>query len=243
MSNAFPRAVLVLVLTAQAMASNAQRWTSTDTVALMAAVTRNQQLYEGLASYTLSGTVSAFRDLKDAASQDQQPFTVWRSAQGYKAEHFGMTTVQDAQMRVLIDPEQRMIYLSDPSGMLSMVDVGLRKEVFAAATALERNEQADGTHFRLRFPPSANYASLELVFDGKGWLRRMVTCWGHPVAVDPDAPRSPVVTPKVIMELGAPQPLRTPMDMDPGQVVALSKEGAVGKGQWKGYQVFDTRVR
>ncbi|MFT3884719.1 MAG: hypothetical protein QM724_04605 [Flavobacteriales bacterium] len=237
------RSLLFALLFAAGGAALAQHWSPVDTSTLMAAVTRNQQLYERSDSYMLSGTAYAFRDLRDAAAQEQQRFTVWRSAQGYRAEHFGFTTIQDGRMRVLIDPEQRIIYVSEPTDLLSMVDVDLRREVFQAATALEQCVQPDGIHFRLSFPPGTNYASLELVFDGKGWLRRMVTCWGHPVLVDPEDPRSPQVTPKMVMELGVPQPVRAPIDTDPGQVVAFAAEGARAKGMWQGYQVIDTRAR
>lgn len=237
------RRVLLPLLSFSGLPLAAQMWASTDTSALMEAVTRNQTLYGHAGSYVLSGTLSAFRDMGDETASERESITVWRTPEGYKATHFGLTTLQDERVRVLINPDQHRIYLSQPTGMLDMVDAGLRSEVFAIATALERGDRLDGVHFRLSFPQGANFASLELVFDGKGWLRRMVTCWGHPVPIDPENPLSATVTPKTVLELGVPQPLRHPVDTSPGQAVAFTKDGPVAKGPWHGYEVFDTRIQ
>lgn len=233
--------LLALVL---ATGVEAQSWEPAGIADIVQRVQANQRKYEALPAFKLSAVVLAYQNAGDAVPNDRGTSTVWKSGKRSRSEHLGMITYQDERLRVLIDPEERMIYLSEPFEVMELMGPSFREDVLATASAIGRSEQADGTHFRLKFPAPAEYDVVEVLFDKQGWLRRIDTYWARPVPLDPGDPRSPLLHPKVVVELAVPQPVDpASVQADPATVVAIRPQGPVALGAWKEYQVFDTRVK
>jgi hypothetical protein len=155
----------------------------------------------------------------------------------------GMLTLQDERIRVLADPAGRTIYVSTPEDPLKVFDPLLRGLLISNAEALEWSRRPDGDHYRLRFPEGSQYQAVEMVFDGQGWLRQLEMQWGHVIPLDPDVKMSAMVRPRVVMEMQRPGHFSGTVEMDPSTMVIGTKGNLRATGQWKDYEVFDTRVQ
>lgn len=244
MRAAFHISWLSLAFTCAAVPVQGQQWHTATAAELKAHLQKSERLYRERPEMKLTTHISAFTGAGTVVPGSTGSSTVWRLGDRYKAEHLGFTTFQDARIKVLIDPEQRVIYLDKPDAVFTVGQATLQDTLLRRALGITRSEQVDGTHFRLAFGPQAAYETTELVFDAAGWLRRMETVMGKPVALDPSAPAGAMVKPRLVMAMDVPVVIREgSVDIDPGQVVGWRDGRPVGLGAWRGYTVFDTRVQ
>jgi hypothetical protein len=222
--------------------SYAQQWETVDPGVLRECLQRNDRQYAAMSNMKLTTVILAYQNAGDAAPSDQGRSVVWRMGDQYKAEHLGMTTYQNKDLRVLIDPDQRTIFLSAPTDINASMRGVLQDSLLAKADKVGRATLGDGTHFRLKFGPRAVYGLVEIDFDKAGWLRHVDLYWAQAVPIDPSDPASAVVYPKVSMALGVPERIAPEtVETDPSSVVAWRNGKPVALGIWKEYSVFDTR--
>lgn len=217
------------------------QWTHTDTVQLAKYMEAYAQKMKALRDYEMRTTISSYRNATDAVAQEVGHSTVWRVGDRIKAEHLGVLTFQDATLHVLVDPEERMIYLAKPEEARTAVDAYMRSIMFKAITAVELQRSVAGTRFRLHFPKAAQYSIIELAFDPQGWLRSLAMTWSEPIAVDPGNPLTAMVLPKVVCTLDVPAAVVKKVNVDMAQVITRRSNSIVGVGPYAGYEVFDTR--
>lgn len=235
--------LLCIFLAGVAGPAQGQQWRAATIAELKEFLQRSDRQYKALTMMKLTTSVSAYTSSGDALPGSTGNSTVWRMGDNYKAEHLGFTTVQDNEMKVLIDPEQRMIYLDKPDAAIVPGRSAVQDTVMRQAVAIMRSEQADGMHFRLTFGPGAAYETMEMAFDVAGWLRRMELLAGRPVALDPTNPLSAKVRPRIVIALDRPVAIKAgAVNADPATVVDWRDGRAVGLGAWRDYTVFDTRV-
>lgn len=232
-----------MFLAGMAGPARGQQWRAATMAEMKEFLQRSDRQYTALTMMKLTTSISAYTNSGDAVPGSTGNSTVWRMGDRYKAEHLGFTTVQDKDMKVLIDPEQRMIYLDKPDPAIMPGKTALQDTVMRQAVAIMRSEQADGTHFRLTYRPGAAYESMEMAFDAAGWLRRMELLTGRPVALDPSNPLSAMVKPRIVIAMDRPVAIKAgTVNADPATVVGWRDGRAVGLGAWRDYTVFDTRV-
>lgn len=236
--------ILVASLSVCALSSQAQHWVPADAAAVQEFVNRNDRLYAALPNMRMTTEILSYRNAGDAVPNDKGSSTVWRTGDRYKAEHLGMTTYQDKQISILIDPQERTIMLSAPTDMITATQVAMRDTFLIHAVRIGRASMGDGTHFRLKFAPGSLYDAVELVFDPQGWLRCETLYWGRPVLMDPVDPASEVIYPKVVLNLDVPVRIDPKtVNSDPASVIAWRDGEPVALGSWKDYDVFDTRPK
>jgi hypothetical protein len=190
----------------------------------------------------LNTVIYAYTNAGDILPNDKGSSVMWKTGDRYKAEHLGLTTYQDKDLRILIDPEERSIMLCAPDDPMTSMRGMLQDSLLAHVAHIRRASMADGTHFRLKFGPDALYDLIELAFDLHGWLRKVEMHWGQPVVLNPDDPGSATAYPKVVFDLGVPEPIDPgSVDTDPGKVLSWKNGEPVARGQWKDYSIFDTR--
>ena len=236
--------ILAAGLSVCAIPSYAQQWQTSDAASVRECFQRNDRQYASMVNMKLTTLLSSYRNAGDALPNDKGSSIVWRTGDSYKAEHLGMTTYQDKQLSVLIDPAERTIMVSAPTDMMASMRGAMQDSMFAHVAKIGRASLGDGTHFRLKFTPGALYDVMELVFDPQGWLRREDVYWGQPVTLNPDDPASGVAYPKVVFAFGVPEQIDpSTVDADPASVVAWKDGEPVALGSWKDYAVFDTRPK
>jgi hypothetical protein len=222
----------------------AQAWTPSSATELKRSIEANQRKFEALTHMRMATNIDAFMGSADTQPHQRSTSTLWRMGDRYKVEYMGTSTYQDKELRVVIDPEQHTIMIAAPADPLSSMGAGLQDSVLTRASHIGKSIQADGTHYRLKFDGALAYDVVEVVFDPAGWLRRIEMHWAHPVNVRHGDPDSPTVRPKVVIALEQPEPVGPgSMSIDPHAIVEMRNGVFVGKGVWKDYSVFDTRVQ
>lgn len=244
MKVAFHIAWLSLAFTCTSGSVIGQQWQAATVAELKEHLQRNDMQYRGRPLMKLTTRISTFTNPGDVVPGSTGNSTVWRMGDRYKAEHLGFTTYQDRKLKVLINPEQRIIYLDKPDDAFSMGRTSLQDTLLHQALRITRSQQADGTHFRLNFRPQAAYEIMDLVFDAAGWLRRMEMVMGRSIALDPSDPATAKVKPRVVIAMDVPEVIQDgTVNADPGLVVGWRDGRPVGLGIWREYTVFDTRVQ
>lgn len=221
-----------------------QQWHTATAAEMKAHLQKSERLYSDRTQMKLTTRISAFTQTGTVVPGSTGSSTVWRMGDRYKAEHLGFTTYQDRKLKILIDPEHRVIYLDKPDAVFTVGQASLQDTLLRQALHITRSDQADGTHFRLTFMPPTAYETTELVFDAAGWLRRMEMLMRRSVALDPADPGTTMVQPRLVIAMDVPVVIREgSVDIDPGQVVGWRDGRPVGLGAWRDYTVFDTRVQ
>lgn len=221
-----------------------QTWIPVEGKELSGRLAESRARSDAMGRYKQEAELLAYRDQRDREPSERATTVMWRAGQRIKAEHLGVITVQDAEVRVILDPEEGVIILGDPRQDLEhFLDDSYRDQVLAAAVSIGRAQGADGNvRYRVKFPSGGEMDIVEFVFDRKGWLRTVDTWLARPVVLDPDNPLSAVVRPRVVLNVGVPEPL------DKGHIVpapssVVSLVGQVrGLGEWKDMEIIDNRI-
>lgn len=238
----FVSALLLLGSTLLDASCARAQWVASDTAQFARAVDAFTAKFATLRDYELHSTVSSYRNASDRIPEETGRSTVWKVGDRSKAEHLGVITYQDKTMRVMVDPEERMIYLTHPEPEGATMGMDLRAAMFRAATKVQMERSSAGIRYRLHFPKAAQYSTFEVSFDAKGWLRSIVTTWGQPIEVDPGNPMTDMVLPKVELKLDPPIAITGMVNVDMAQVIAKTASGTTGVGPYAGYEVFDMRA-
>ncbi len=231
----------LLSLTGQLFAGE---WAESTIAVLKEAIQANQHKYDALPAFHLTTELLAYQNAGDVVPHDRGTSAVWKAGDRMHAEQMGLFSYQNKHMRLLVDPEEKAIYVGTPVEVDGMFGTDLGDALLKQLAGIGRLVDREGTHFRLKFPEGSEYEMMELLFDANGWLRRIDTYWQRPVPLQPDDPRSVVVRPKVVLQLGVPEavdPASVKVDMN--AVVVKGPDGFKPVGEWKDYQVFDTRVQ
>lgn len=221
----------------------AQEWKSASIDQLKADFRASDAKYEGLTNMRMRTRIDAYLAATDREPHQRSTSILWRKGDQYRTDYMGVSSYQDKRIRVTVDEEHRLILLSAPDDPLAVARGGLRDSLFSHASHIGRATLPDGTHYRLMFGGLLGFEAIEVVFDHKGWMRRIEMLWAYEVDLRYRDPASPRVRPKVVMELGIPERIDpASVDTDPLSVVDLRNDGIVARGRWLGYSVFDTRV-
>lgn len=235
------RITLFVFLCLAQVAALAQ-WIPTDTTELRRYMDNYTRKMDAMGDMVQRATLFAYRNSTDPTPADVGHSNMWKRGEHMRAEHLGVTTIQDASMRVVVDPEDRMIHVSRPDRSAEIQGSELRGVMFQAIRSIRKRESSDGTHFQLIFPVTAQYGTIEVVFDQQGWLRGITTIWGQAIPADPGEPLSAMVTPKVRLDLAVPLKPERPVNMDVRSVIIQANGVLVGVGEASGFEVFDARI-
>lgn len=176
--------------------------------------------------------------------QESTTSTMWRMADHVKVEYMGVTSYQDKEFRVTIDPGSRTILLSEPVDPVAATRAALQDSVLARASSIGRAARKDGVEYRVMFNGFFGYDAVDVFFDSQGWMRRITMHAAHDALLRHRDPASPRGRPVLVMEMDLPERLAPgSVNADPRSVVDLGTNGAVARGRWKDHTVFDTRIR
>ena len=200
--------------------------------------------FKELGSYTMHSTLQAYTNATDPTPTEEATSTVWYSGKSMKAEHLGVISYQNERVCVTIDPEEQMVVLGEPGNSLGDLSATYREEVFGHAASIDRAEVAGLVHYRARFAKGSDFVLIEYAFDKAGWLRRVETHWGVPVALAPDVHMSATVLPKVVIVMDAPVRIAPgSVKTTPDEAVAFEGRTAVLRKPYAHYTLIDNRAQ
>ena len=234
-------AIAVLALLLHQLGA-AQTWQTVKPAELMAMLDASAAKYKAYNAYHLTSNLYAYHNSTDPRPAEEAISQVWKDGNKAKAEHMGMVSYQNEDLRVSIDPEERLMMIAEPQDFFGLLGQEYRESVFQAA-AITRADLPDGARFRAKFGPGSDYELIEFKFDKAGWLRRMETHWGQPIALAPDNPMTALITPMVVLEMGVPQRIAPgSVVVDPSVAVRIVKGKPVVAQAYTGYELIDNRV-
>jgi hypothetical protein len=208
-------------------------------------IRKNRSLYEAVGAFGLDYTIAVYRDASSVVAEQVMKAHV-ESAKGCSwSGQPGMLTVQDADLRVLVDSAQRVVMVSAPTHDEAYLGTAFSERVLAGVKAIGTMRTSEGEVYRVLFNEAAAIDAMEVTFDDKGWLRRVTIHWRRMAADDPRA-RMGFVAPRLETRFGIPQ--RLPADrtvlarMDTKRLVQVSENGVRPLGALSTYELIDTRL-
>lgn len=236
--------VLCAPLWLAAWTARAQSWVPVDTAEVAAAHARSCALQEGRTSYRMVVRVASWRDAGDPTAAEEAVCIIRRSGKLYKAEHFGLVSYQDGEFRVMVDPEERAVMLSDGQPVYELLGARLQRELFAHIAKAEKSATAAGTSYRIHLGRPWEWDQVILEFGRDGWMKRVEMRWAGTMEADPGNPLTALVTPKLAFWFEAPAPLDVaPAQLHWNTVLRLNGTEALALGPCTGYSVVDMRPR
>lgn len=217
-------------------------WSPSDTLELSRYMRSYENKLLALNSYMIRSTIASYQNASDVSPSEVESSVLWKVGDRMRSEAFGVISLQDKTMHVVIDPEGGLIQISEPEGPLNTAGAEARAIMFLATQQVRRSTDAYGVRFQLTFPKQATYSTVELLFDKDGWLRGITSYWGQPIALDPSNPLTAMVTPKLQLEMTVPMPVKQAPDMDISSVIDRKTLRPATKGAYVNYEVYDTRV-
>lgn len=239
--------IALLLLTTGALVTNTcatptTGWTPSDTLELGRYLRTYENKLLALNSYVIRSTIASYQKASDSSPAEVESSVLWKVGDRMRSEAFGVISLQDKTMHVVIDPEEGLIQVSEPEGQLNSAGAEARAIMFLATQQVRKATDPQGVRFQLTFPKQAKYSTVELLFDKEGWLRGITTHWGQPIALDPGNPLTAMVTPKLQLEMTVPTPVKQVPDMDIANVIDRKTLRPAAKSSYVDYEVYDTRI-
>jgi hypothetical protein len=235
------RSLLALLLLATS--ATAQEWRTVDRTELAASLDASAAKFKAYPAFEFRSTIMAFTNSTDREPAERTSTVVWKTGDGAKAEHLGVISYQNAKLNVTVDPEEGVIILAEPVDFFAPLGSNYRDVVFAAAIGIGKLSDGNGTRYRARFAPGADFEIIEFAFDKDGWLRKVEAHWGKPVLLLPDNPLSAKVMPKVVLDLGIPKRLAPgSVDLSMTQAIVFENGAPRPAPAFKGYTLIDNRL-
>lgn len=221
-----------------------QAWTASGPEAFKRDARASQHKYGTLEHMRQTTHIDTYLTGRGTTPHQRNTSVLWRMGGHYRLEHMGFTTFQDGEVRVVVDQEQHQILVSAPQDPMAAMHGALQDSLLALLPSIGRSAGTDGVHYRLKFAGMLGFDVVEVFFDREGWMRRVTLHWAQAVELLHRDPTAPLVLPRVVMEFGLPERVAAgSVNADPHTVVERRTEGLVAIGAWKGYEVFDTRLR
>lgn len=236
---------LLLALLMQAAVAHGQ-WGAAPPGELERRIAKNRALYEGVGAFSLDYTITVYRDASSVLPEQVMKGHVGSSQGRSWSTQPGMLTVQDERLRVLVDSAQRVVMVSAPTQDEAYLGSAFSSKVISGAKAIGTMRTNEGDVFRILFHDGAAIDAMEVTFDAKGWLRRVIVYWQR---MEADDPRTAIgfVAPRMDTRFSVPQ--RLPADrataarMDTGRLVQNSEGGLKPQGALSTYELIDTRLQ
>lgn len=236
------RAALTLLTLALHVTLVAQGWETATPQELSDRLDRSAAQFLAMESYRVRTQIMAFRNATDPEPQETETSTVWTNGDLVKAEHMGLVSYQDKDLRVTIVPEERVLVVAEPQNFFDVLGEGYRMEVFKAAQLTKRTNAGILT-YQAQFAKGSDYERIDFVFDEAGWLRRLECWWGRSVAVAPDQPLTAMITPKVVLSMERPISFDTrQVDLRLTQAIERDGNSLSPAMAYKGFELVDNRL-
>jgi hypothetical protein len=234
---------LLLSLLILPVVTSAQAWTSATSTELVARLDRSAAQFNAMDHFRLQSTIMAFRNTTDDAPQETETSTVWKMGDKAKAEHMGLVSYQNTQVRVTVIPEDRVLMVAEPQSFFDVLGKDYKMLVLSSAKSIDKREQDGSSRYRVRFAKGSDYELIEFTFDEGAWLRRVECWWGNSIALEPDNPLTALVTPKVVLEMERPVRLTsTAIAVDPSLAIVRQGNELVPTPAYAGYEIVDNRL-
>lgn len=245
-----PHHLLATLAIACATTGSAQDGTRTpcDVKELQAAMDRYETLLRNNASWSLHMELFSYAD-EHGEVADKASVDLVRTGHWVHAEEMGMETYQDEHICATAEPQEKVVVLSAVSPITDLVMHQRLGLLASSAVQLTRRTTPTGSEFRLDLDPAkAVFAYVEVSYDGRGYLSRIVMQWKP--SVDPSLPLPQQVahTPRVELRATPPEtPTAAQTNAARSGLVERLRRTSEGTfeaiGPWTGYHVVDTRYR
>jgi hypothetical protein len=222
-------------------------WVPCQRQELQAAMERYEKALMADDSWQLHMEMTSYPDA-EGPEADRGRVAIVRAGAYMRADHMGMITYQDRRLSAVADAEEKVVVVSENKPFLDLA-TNQRVEMLAtAASQILKQSSPAGTTYRIIFAGTDGpYSYVEVGYDGKGYLTRLVLQWKPTTAGAASGPMARMYTPRVVMTI------TPPADPDQAQIreatsgldSRLRTDGDRLKtiGPWAGYRIVDTRFR
>lgn len=223
-----------------------QVWSASTSKEMLERIDANGRKFSELTAYELTVDMASYRSVNDAEPFDEGRSVMVRQGDNYRVDALGVTTVQDGKFMVSVDSSEQLMVFAKAGPVINQVGAEHMRVVVEKAKAVSKRAASDGVVYRIEFLPGAHYSRMEITYDSEGWMTRMESHWGFAIQEDPDDPRSPSYTPKVVMRFSKPVRLdmaNAKQRLDLSRFVVLKNDRPAPAAAWLGYRVHDSRVQ
>lgn len=241
-----PRLVTAVALGALAVLLHAQEWTACPAAELVRAKKASDALHATVPVFSLKLRMASYRSATDAVPFEEVDAILLHDGACSRAEIKDMLTVQDADLRVIVDREERTLIVTDPVAEDDPYVSALSNAVIERAASCARRATPEGTEYRIIFPDGAVYDRLIVLYDKKGWLRRTVSFWRQGISEQPDDPGARLFKPKLQVDYELPRAFASGSrraEMDTSAFIVLEDGTPKGIGPWTAFEIIDSRIR
>lgn len=203
-------------------------------------------LYTAFWGFRQDLTVSSYRSKTDLQVYDVERAMVRKEGMRFRSEIGGVVTIQDEQIRVMVDKQAKVVMMADPIKLEDMFMEAFAMEATENFGTCAARPKDGGVEYRFTFNKGAVYEHIVAWYDAKGWLRRTETVWRAGVSEAPLLPMAAVTQPRLVTEYGMPVPIKKggyTTATDPWSILELGVDGPIARGDWAAYELIDTRLR
>lgn len=222
-------------------------WVPCQRQELQAAMERYEKALVADDEWQLHLEMTSYPDA-EGPEADRARVVIVRAGANMRADHMGMITFQDRRLSAVADAEEKVVVVSNTKPFLDLA-INQRVEMLSsAASQILKQTSMAGTTYRIMFAGTDGpYSFVEVGYDGKGYLTRLVLQWKPTTAGAGSGPLSRMYTPRVVMIITPPaDPDQTQIrEATTGLESRLRTDGDRLKatGPWAEYRIVDTRFR
>lgn len=199
--------LIALLLCNAAVAGTPGAWEPVAKTELMSAYKKAADWFVKTSNYQLSVHYASFTDYTTRVAYDQSEGSYIRYGANVNNHAFGMTTIQNATFRFMVDSANQVIVLNNASPVSqSPVDDKSFSDLLDHVQSMKKLAIAGGsTLYRIEFRPNDLYTASEFVINEKGQLGKLCYYYSKAMSEEDDqgddAANRPVTKTKPRMEV------------------------------------------
>lgn len=148
-------------------------WKSVPAAQYIETVKRLNQKYLQAEAYEYSMHYTSYENHTTDQVFEKSTGYVKKVKSSYYSKTLGMQLIQNERCRLFIDSNSKVVAVSKPSGMQSLL--AEHEKLLAQAQEIKARTEAAGVRYKIRFPDDAPVTAFEMLVDKNGWVKETET--------------------------------------------------------------------